>query len=164
MPDWVHPRIENPACRLFAFDEIATEARAAFLRRRDTYPLLVSGGTLSADDAREDIEAWRAIAKGWQHITTGEGEMARRLTLASRLAALDGAISRWFDMIDQSGSPIQRELEQCALLCAMRIWAGREADYYAAGHLLWASGHVWGLLPNPTRTPQRPLTELRKAA
>lgn len=146
MPDWPHPRIANPACRLDHFDDIAAEARAAFERRKDTYPIMVSSGSLDIDDARDDLEAWRAIAKSWRHIATGKGEIARRLTLAARIEALDTAIGRWFDMIDQSGSPNETEKEQCALLCAMRIWADREAAYYAAGNLLWSSGHIRGIL------------------
>ncbi len=161
MPDWTHPRIANPECRLDRFEDIAAEARAAFERRKDTYPIMVSSGSLDADEARDDLEAWRAIAKGWRHIATGEGEMARRLTLSARIEALDTAIGRWFAMIDQSGAPSEKEAEQCALLCALRIWAGRERAYYADGNLLWSSAHVRGLLPRAA-VPITP--KIRKAA
>ncbi|MGE4430895.1 MAG: hypothetical protein AB7E05_09185 [Sphingobium sp.] len=161
MTDWTHPRITNPACRLNRFNEIATEARAAFNRRKDTYPMLVSAGTLAPGDARDDLEAWRAIAKEWAFVTSGDGEMARRITLPARILALDTAISRWFHMIDQSGGPLDHELEQCALLCAMRIWVEREADYYAGGNLIWSRGHMRGLIPIPP-TPAHP--KIRKAA
>jgi len=162
MPDWTHPRIANPTCRINATNEIAAEARAAFTRRKDTYPMLVSGGTLTAEDARDDLEGWRAIAKGWHFIATGEGEMARRLTLPARLLSLDTALSRWFQMIDQSGAPTAAELEQCALLCAMRIWTGREADFYAAGNLLWSRADMLGLFPRQPAAQPHP--EIRKAA
>ncbi len=130
MPDWSHPRIANPACRLDApSSDIAAAARAAFDRRRDTYPQLVQAGQITADEARADLEGWRALAKDWHWIATSEGEPATLETRDSRIAALDTAITRWFDQLDRGGgAQTEAESEQLALLCAMRIWAGREGS------------------------------------
>lgn len=131
MASWSHPRIENPDCRMDRTEEIAAEAKAAFERRRDTYPQLVAARKIDADEARQDIEAWRAIAKDWLWRATGQGEPARRLTIDARIDALDTAIARWLTMVDaKAGSMSKAENEQGALLCAMRCWAEKErADY-----------------------------------
>lgn len=127
MPDWSHPRIPNAACRLdAAAQDIAAAAREAFQRRRDTYPQLVSSGQLTADEARGDLEGWRAIAKDWHWMATGDGEPGTRATIDARCASLDTAIERWFDRYDRLGGATEAETEQLALFCAMRIWAGRE--------------------------------------
>lgn len=129
MTDWSHPRLENPACRIDApSEDIAAEARAAFERRKDTYPQLVSGKHMLADEARADLESWRAIAKDWHWIATGEGEPAGPDSLDARIAALDTAIARWIERADRTGwkSMSEDDNEQGALLCAMRGWAERE--------------------------------------
>lgn len=146
MTDWTHPRIENPACCNNATDEIAAEARAAFNRRKDTYPLLVSGGTITAEEARDDLEAWRAIAKDWHWIAFGEGEPATRVTLISRIAALDTAINRWFTQLDGHGQPpSEAEIDQLFFLAAMRWWAEREKTPAPMNHIRWAASvmHDW---------------------
>lgn len=147
MPDWTHPRIANPACRAnVPTEDIAREARSAFNRRKDTYPLLVSGGSITADEARDDLEAWRAIAKDWHWIAFGEGEPASRETLDSRTEALDIAINRWFAQLDGHGQPpTETENEQLALLCAMRWWAGRERAPTPRDHIRWTAAlmHDW---------------------
>jgi hypothetical protein len=137
MTDWSHPRLANPACRLNApSEDIAAEARAAFERRRDTYPQMVQAKQLLADDARADLEAWRAIAKDWHWIATGNGEPAGPETLEARTAALDTAIARWIERADrQGGRMTDEENEQVALLCAMRIWAGRERTWPYYRHI-----------------------------
>ena len=127
MKDWSHPRLVGVECSLNDTDAIAAEARAAFERRRDTYPQLVKSGKIKADEARDDIEGWRAIAKDWRWVALGEGSPATADTLGLRIAALDTALARWFERIDQiSGGANEESLRQCALLCAMRIWAERE--------------------------------------
>lgn len=144
MTDWTHPRIANPDCCRDRWDEIADQARAAFSRRRDTYPQLVQAGQITADEARDDLEGWRAIAKDWRWIATGDGEPATRDTLTARIAALDTAIARWFSQLEQNGGkPTEAEREQIAMIAAMRWWAEREhaptprhhARFYASvGH------------------------------
>ncbi len=127
MADWSHPRIANPACRLdAAVQDIAAAAREAYQRRRDTYPQLVSSGQITADEARADLEGWRAIAKDWHWMATGDGEPGTRATVDARCASLDTAIARWFDRNDRLGGASEEEHEQLALFCAMRIWVGRE--------------------------------------
>lgn len=146
MAAWTHPRIANPACRKDATDEIAAEARAAFQRRRDTYPHLVQAGQITADEARDDLEGWRAIAKDWHWITSGEGDPATSDTRDSRIASLDTAISRWFNQLDRNGgTPTEAESEQLALLCAMRWWAERENHRDPQAHIrFWAGiGHQY---------------------
>lgn len=144
MTDWSHPRIANPQVALALSNaELATEARAAFRRRVETYPRAVQAGTILADDARADIEAWRAIARDWQWIAFGEGEPARHDTRAARIAALDTAIARWLEQVDRGGgTPTDAENHQGLCLCALRIWAEREASasldharfYASVGH------------------------------
>lgn len=145
MTTWSHPRIANPECRIDATDDIAAEARAAFARRRDTYPQLVQAGRLTADDARDDIEGWRAIAKDWHWVATGEGTPADGTTLDLRTAALDMAIARWFDRHDDRRGSGEAEMEQLALLCAMRIWAKRERTVHPSLHIRAAAAamHEW---------------------
>lgn len=145
--DWSHPRIQNPACRIDApSEDIASAAKAAFERRRDTYPQLVQAKQISADDARADLEGWRAIAKDWRWIAFGEGEPAGTDTLDARIAALDTAISRWFAQIDaKGGQPSEAEREQCELLCAMRWWAQADRNSFHLDHPRFCAGilHDW---------------------
>lgn len=147
MPDWSHPRLANPACRITApSEDIAAEAHAAFTRRRDTYPQLVQAKQMPADDARADLEAWRAIAKDWQWIATGEGEPAGQDSIDARIDALDTAIARWIERADRTGWRMSEdENEQGALLCAMRIWAGRERTMPPHRHIRWQAHmlHEW---------------------
>jgi len=147
MTDWTHPRIANPNCAIYQTDDIATEARAAYSRRRASYPNLIQGGRITADDARSDLEAWRAIAKDWHWIANGDGEPAGAESLTGRIAALDTAIARWIDLISESGGRMSPdENEQGALLCAMRWWAERERPINsAATHIrdTAAIGHAW---------------------
>lgn len=147
MTDWSHPRIANPAAALeVASETLAAEARAAFRRRVETYPRAVEAGTITAEEARADIEAWRAVARDWHYIAFGEGEPARRDTLAGRTAALDTAIARWLDQVDRhGGTPTEAENEQGLCLCALRIWSYREHTLPPYEHRRWyaALGHHW---------------------
>lgn len=148
MTDWSHPRLANPACRINApSEDIAAEAHAAFTRRRDTYPQMVQAKQLMADEARADLEAWRAIAKDWHWIDTGEGGPAGPDTLDARIAALDTALARWIERADRTGWKTMSEddNEQGALLCAMRIWAGRERTWPPHKHIRWRAEmmHEW---------------------
>lgn len=147
MTGWTHPRIANPACRLTATDEIAAEAHSAYTRRRIAYPDLVKAGTISADDARADLEAWRAIAKDWQWVALGEGQRAGHDTLTARIAALDTAISRWLEDIDRNDGHMPEDVaERGALFCAMRWWADAERRAGpCSGHIRWAAAvmHDW---------------------
>jgi len=147
MKDWAHPRIANPDCAIHSINGIAAEARAAYSRRRASYPELIKAGRISTDDARSDLEAWRAIAKDWHWIAKGEGEPADAESLTGRMAALDTAIARWIDLISESGGRMSpAENEQGALLCAMRWWAERERPSLSAAlHIrdLAAIGHAW---------------------
>lgn len=156
MKDWTHPRIANPDCAIRDSDDIAAEARAAYTRRRSSYPDLIKAGRINPDDARADLQAWRAIAKDWHWIAYGEGEPATAETLADRFAALDTAIARWLDMIaGNGGRPTLAEDQQGALLCAMRWWAERERpSHLSARHIRdsAAIGHAWRLENgHPTR-------------
>lgn len=147
MTGWTHPRIANPTCRLTATDEIAAEAHAAFTRRKQIYPAIVMDGTLSAEDARADLEAWRTIAKDWHWLAYGEGQSADPETLPERIAALDTAIARWLEAIDRNdGYLSEAEAERGALLCAMRWWADAERKAGpAAGHIRFSAAvmHDW---------------------
>jgi hypothetical protein len=146
MTDWSHPRIANPACRIHDSDDIAAEARAAFERRRDTYPGLVKAGRITAEEARADLEAWRAIARDWKWIALGEGEPAGPWSLAARTAALDTAIARWLEMAGQNGGRLtEAENAQGALLCAMRWWTAREGSGSRFEHIRFiaGAGHSW---------------------
>ncbi len=146
MTDWSHPRIANPDCAINDTDQIADEARAAYSRRRTSYPDLVKSGRIAADDARADLEAWRSIAKDWQWIAFGEGEPANLMTLHARIAALDTAIARWLDMVAENGGQMsEADGQQGAHLCAMRWWAERELPAATGQHIraLAAIGHDW---------------------
>lgn len=147
MKDWTHPCIANPDTAIHDDDDIAAEARAAYSRRRASYPDLIKAGRILPDQARADLEAWRAIAKDWHWICTGEGEPATGDSLADRIAALDTAISRWLDMVSENGGQMTAaENRQGAHLCAMRWWAERERPSLSgATHIrrLAAIGHAW---------------------
>ncbi|MDD3800094.1 MAG: hypothetical protein PHE36_13055 [Novosphingobium sp.] len=147
MTDWTHPRIANPAHAIHDTDDIAAEARAAYTRRRDSYPDLVKAGRIAADDARTDLDAWRAIAKDWNWIAFGEGDPASPGTLADRIAALDIAIGRWLDMVAENGGQwTDAEDRQGLALCAMRWWAERERPSCShASHIrdTAAIAHTW---------------------
>jgi len=117
-----------------ASEDVAAVALAAYQRRRDTYPQLVQAGQITADEARADLEGWRAIAKDWRWIHTGEGERTTRLTLDSRTAALDTAISRWLIRHDETGGASEEETEHLAMLCCMRAWAARERTHPSTKH------------------------------
>jgi|GEM_PF-3024834 len=156
MKDWTHPRLENVECRLNDTDEIYAEARAAFERRRDTYPDLVKAHKIAPDEARDDIEGWRAIAKDWRWIAHGEGEPATAETLELRIRAIDTAIARWFERFDTGFKQAsEQEMDQLSLLCAMRYWAEREKpDWSRFDHIHTASHwmHDWRRENNhPTR-------------
>lgn len=147
MKDWSHPHIANPADAIHDTDDIAAEARAALSRRRASYPDQVKNGRIPADDARADLEAWRAIAKDWHWIAFGEGQTASPDTLADRIVALDTAISRWLEKVSQSGNRTSDEDgQQGTLLCAMRWWAERERPSLAhLSHIRETAeiGHTW---------------------
>ncbi|MXO66277.1 hypothetical protein [Altericroceibacterium endophyticum] len=147
MQDWSHPAFENPDCAIWNDDEIAAEARAAFDRRRETYPGLIKAGRITVAEARQDTEGWRAIARDWQWIAFGQGTPETTATLDLRITALDTAIARWLDMvIDHGLPPTEEEATQGGLLCAMRWWAEREKPpWMAFHHIRWTSaiGHDW---------------------
>ncbi|OCC25335.1 hypothetical protein MB02_01300 [Croceicoccus estronivorus] len=147
MMDWHHPRIANPDCAIHESDNIAAEARAAWSRRRAAYPDLVKTGRITADDARADLEAWRAIAKDWHWIAFGEGDPADPETLPNRIAALDTAIARWLEMVAENGGHASlADDRQGKLLCAMRWWAERERPGFSGPRHIRdtaAIGHAW---------------------
>lgn len=159
MTDWTHPRIANPEAFCDENDAMAAAARAAFVRRRDTYAQLVRTKQISAEEAREDLEGWRAIARDWHWIADGEGEPATAATHALRIAALDTAIARWFDQYDRhSGSASDAEMEQLGLIVAMRWWAQRENHPDPKKHRrFWADiGHQYRAQNgHPTRGAMR---------
>lgn len=127
MKDWTHPRLQHVDCSIHETDDIAEEARAAYKRRYASYPDLVKAGRIPADEARADLEGWRAIAHDWRWIAWGEGEPATGESIELRIAALDTAITRWLEMVSDGGAGFYPEDErQGALLCAMRWWAERE--------------------------------------
>ncbi len=127
MTDWTHPRIENPACCANDYADIAGEALAAFVRRRDFYPAQIRSRMITREDARIDLEAWRTIAKDWRWVAFGEGQPTSTETLATRIDALDRALDRWFLAVDQNhGAMTDVEATQGALISAMRWWAERE--------------------------------------
>lgn len=143
---WSHPRFANADAAIEDSDGIAAEARAAFERRRDTYPQLVQAGSITVDDARDDLEAWRAIAKDWRWIALGEGEPATSDSLDARIAAIDTAIGRLLDQIDRFGGALsEANAQQAGHLCAMRIWAERERTAPASDHIRWTAAllHDW---------------------
>ena len=172
MNDWTHPRIANPACLMLEHDEIAAEARAAFTRRRDSYADLIKAGRITADDARADLGAWRAIAKDWTWIAFGEGQPATGETLIERMDALDTALARWFEIIDANGGQMTAAEDlQGALLCAMRWWAERERP--SLSHLPHARdtaaiNHAWraakGLPTRGQMLAAQEATEQKEAA
>lgn len=147
MMDWSHPNIANPADAIHDTDDIAAEARAALSRRRASYPDQVKNGRISADEARADLEAWRAIAKDWHWIAFGEGLPASPDTLADRIVALDTAIGRWLERVSQNGNRMSDEdSQQGTLLCAMRWWAERERpslSYRCHIRETAELGHAW---------------------
>lgn len=142
-PEWLDPTVGNDWSAIHEYDDLAAEARAAFDRRRASYPDLVKSGRLTADDARADLEAWQAIARDWRWIAFGDGEPATIHTLTARMAALDTAIDRWLDMIHADGGGMSLSYRiQGMRIGAMRWWAQRELS--GAGHRITAACmHDW---------------------
>jgi hypothetical protein len=144
---WLDPAPDAEQSAIHEYDALAFEARAAFRRRRASYPELVKAGRLSAEDARADLEAWQAISRDWRWVAYGEGEPATAVTLQSRIAALDTAIARWLDLIaGNGGGATLEDTCQGQALAAMRWWAQRE--YFRdphAGHARHSAaiGHDW---------------------
>jgi hypothetical protein len=143
--DWCHPRIINPEAAKTFWSEIASEANKALWRRRDAYPAQVSAGKMSDEDAAKDIAAWAEIARDWDWICTGIGAPASCETLDDRIAALDTAIARYFQVIDTSAVVIDEVLVQGSMLAAMRWWAERERWPDFRSHVRWLAsvGHSW---------------------
>lgn len=169
MADWTHPRIANPDCATDDIEDIAAEARAAYRRRRASYPDLVKAGRIPADEARADLAAWRAIAKDWHWIAYAEGEPATGDSLVDRMAALDTAIGRWLDIVNENGGVMSKaENAQGALLCAMRWWAERERpSMSAAQHIrdIAATNHALDRkFGRPPRTAAKSEEQERRAA
>ena len=135
MTYWSHPRIHNPEVAGGRWHEISHEATAAFIRRKDSYPILVDKGKMDRDAAAADILAWQNIADDWDWICCGLGAPAGPDTLASRIAALDTAIERFFTLIDRQNKPISlHQSEQFAYIAAMRCWAEHERTQPATSH------------------------------
>lgn len=167
---WQHPRIANPAVAKDEWEAIAIEAQAALWRRRTVYSSLVDHGA-SADDkekAKAEGVAWKAIADDWDWIATGVGEPADSASLTARIVALDDAVGRFFQLIDQQGHMTREQSEQGALIAAMRWWA--EAEMTRPPHeqvrFLAGVGHHWREANDhvPIGKVFSPKNEQRKAA
>ncbi|OJW58049.1 MAG: hypothetical protein BGO57_12425 [Sphingomonadales bacterium 63-6] len=135
MKDWSHPRLQNVDAAKDDWDDLAAEAQAAYQRRYASYPDLVKLGRISAEDARADLLAWRAIARDWHWIAYGDGEPADCNTLEQRMKALDTAVERWIDFAaNEGGSLFPADQRQGEAICAMRWWAERERTFFCHYH------------------------------
>lgn len=144
MTGWTHPRLAKPAAFKDEWQGMADEAAGALERRRKSFPQAISDGRLDADDAQAEIAAWEIIAADWRWIATGEGTPADATSLMARIDALDTAIARLFEAIDQQiarrGAPMDSTSEQGALLVAMRWWAEIERTEPLRRHARFLAG------------------------
>lgn len=144
---WAHARIANPDAAKDFWPELCGEATACLWRRREVYSALVDKG--AGEEEREAVKeeglAWAEISKDWNWICTGLGEPATAGTLPDRIAAIDAALGRFFQLIDQQGQMSNQQAEQGAYLAALRWWAEIEATAPKTAHARWwaSLGHHW---------------------
>jgi hypothetical protein len=145
---WTHPRVANPDAAKDFWPELCGEATACLWRRREVYNALVDKGVgeEERDAVKDEGLAWAEISKDWNWICTGLGEPATAQTLPERTAAIDAALARFFQSIDQQGQMSNKQAEQGAYLAALRWWAEIEANPIRARlhvRALAGVGHKW---------------------
>jgi len=147
MTGWAHPRIPAPDAAKDDWLALSIEAQESLERRRQFYGVLTARGATSDElaSAKAEGAAWAEIARDWHWIATGEGQHADADSLAARIDAIDAAIGRFFQLIDQQGQATRAQNAQIARLASLRWWAEREANLPFQKQARWLAsvGHHW---------------------